>query len=242
MKNRFPIVICVTLLMAQPLLADTILSETYTASELFTMATFPSRSPSLTMGNTRLEFPAGAAWGEVLAVLPLLSANTLSTLEPATVMLTLDTALLTLDNDLAVGITDGQDFVSVMRTDLANAHSYFVEAPFSTPTMPSAAFTPSAILGAGVEVFTMTFTLSTTSSVTATIGSGTDSRIFTRAINRENPLNLVFLANDTSEQYGIYSATVTIDQVPEPACTSLLLLGVSTLLLRRNRTMARLRI
>jgi hypothetical protein len=223
-----------------PLVAATVLNETYTASELFSMATFPSRSPSLTMGNTRLEFPVGAADDQVLLVLPLLSANSLSTLEPATVTLTLDTALITASNDLAIGLSDGENFVSVMRSSAFTTESYWVEAAFSTPTIPSTEFTSSATLGTGAEIFTMTFTLGTSTSVTATIGSGSDTRVFTRVINRENPLSLVFMAYeaDLAQQYGINSATVIIDQVPEPTCTFLLLAGISGLTFRRNRIMA----
>jgi hypothetical protein len=226
-------------LFTRPLVAATILNETYTASEIYSMATFPSRPPSLTIGKTRLEFPVGAADNQVLLVLPLLPANSLSVLEPAIVTLTLDTVLITASNDLAVGLSDGESFVSVMRSDAFITESYWVEAAFSTPTIPSTEFTSSATLGTGAEVFTMTFTLGTSTTVTATIGSGSDTRVFTRVINREKPLSLVFMAYeaDLHQQYGIESATVRIDQVPEPTGTFLLLAGISGLTFRRNRIM-----
>jgi hypothetical protein len=223
-------------LFAHPVVADTILNETYTASEIFSLATFPSRAPSLTMSDTRLEFPAGLADFEVLLVLPLLPANSLSPFEPATVTLTLDLALLAANNHVAVGLSDGENFVSVLRSAFV-PESYWVEAAFRTPTMESLEFTSSETLGTGAEVFTMTFTLGASTSVDATIGSGSDSRVFSRTINRQNPLSLVFLSIENPEAaQGIDSATVTIAQVPEPAGTFLLLAGLSAITFRRNRT------
>src|SRR5436190_14376586 len=136
MNTKLRILIVAASLFSHPLVAATILNETYTAPEIFSMATFPSRPPSLTMGNTRIEFPTGAADNQVLLVLPLLPANSLSALEPATVTLTLDTALITASNDLAVGLSDGEVFVSVMRSSAFISESYWVEAAFSTPTIP----------------------------------------------------------------------------------------------------------
>ena len=222
-------------LFSPPLVAGTVLNETYTASEIFSLATFPSRPPSLTMGDTRLVFPDGAVDHQVLLVLPLLPANSLSALEPATVTFTLDTAFITPDNDLVVGLSDGEAFVSIMRTDaIPVSQSSFVEGDFSTPTIPSLTFASSDDLGIGAEVFTMSFTLGTSTSVTATIGSGSDSYVYSRVINRQNPLSLVFLAYETGDEYGIDSAAVTIEQVPEPAGTFLLLAGISALTFRRR--------
>jgi hypothetical protein len=43
---------------------------------------------------------------------------------------------------------------------------------------------------------------------------------------------------DLAQQYGVDSASVTIDQVPEPAGACLLFAGIATVAFRRNRSKA----
>ncbi|WP_413943027.1 hypothetical protein [Bdellovibrio sp. HCB-162] len=150
-----------------------------------------------------------------LLQIPLTTAGQLSTSGSYHVKIRYHQAMLTADNDIAIGLADGTNAVIFTRNDAANntLGSWAVAADAASYNFTGTAFGNIPTTGSNWENLNLHFVIKNGSTwASGSVDANVEpARGFAgTALNMNNALKLVLWGNNAAEQYGIYSIEVTI--------------------------------
>jgi len=150
-----------------------------------------------------------------LLQIPLTTAGQLSANGTYHIKIRYHQGMLTTDNDVAIGISDGTNAISFTRLDSANSvlGSWTVTPETTIFNYSATAFSNSPATSSNWENLNLHYILKNGNAwASASVDANVEpARGFSpTALNLNNALRLVVWGNDVNEQYGIYSIEVTI--------------------------------
>jgi hypothetical protein len=210
---------------------------TFTGADLNALVTsgaavYPAaRTVALT--GSRLDFGVGNEYGEILYRLPIAASNPFRS--GLVVEVTLDWELAApgtggdpLDNDISVGIADGSRIIAVKASNQGRVEIYHAADEDVAPyrhALPSVAF-PFA------SPWTSEFTFGNSQDVSTSTALGTANLSLSEVpFDQTDQLQVLLLADDASERYGIKSLSIHATAIPEPVSFAVwvvtILLGIT---------------
>ncbi|KHD88343.1 MAG: hypothetical protein OM95_09365 [Bdellovibrio sp. ArHS] len=153
--------------------------------------------------------------GQKLTQIPLTTAGQLSATGTYHLKIRYHQGILTADNDIAIGISDGTTVVVFQRYDSANNMLGLWNTTTETATygFPATGHSNNPTTSSNWETLHMDLILKNGNiwASTKVEGNVTPARGFMpTALNLNNALKLIFWGNDINESYGIYSIEVSI--------------------------------
>ena len=203
-------------------------SGSFTGGDLFNDPTiqFPTRQP--TTNGSSLAFGPGSIAFEKLLELPLVPPNQIPSNEPTTIAFDINMTRITSDFDLRLLVGDGNNLVGISAADNSNGlgesisfvdggnvgSNEFVKILYSDFGMPG--------VGGAYTVHGEIELLGSSTDVLVAAGSKSGSDTLSRTLNPASGLSFVLVGNDSAEEYGINSLSITVDAgVPDLIATDL---------------------
>ena len=232
--------------------AEVILSESFTGADLYSdsRVSFPGRTPSL--NGSSLFFDTGTIdYYEKLFVLSLLPANTLSAYNPVVVDFSMNLTVQPCDwptypedHDPGATVGDGNVLIGFLVADNfggAIASRSFNDAGdrgVMTGGLDLLKGVGYPDIGESFDVLGTITLLPDSTEVYASFQNGSATHVFSQAIDRTQPFNFTFIAQDYNERYQMNTLSIETSGVvvPEPSTLAALFgMGIVGLIIWRGR-------